>query len=124
MTDNSDLKELARKLVSTFHLSMPERAAFGADPVPGSLLRSAILSVLIERGTFPPKWGRDAPYDGGLIEANPDGSCSITWKAESGVMRSEVIGVQNFASPTEAVVAYAERFFGSSIDGMPVDWRA
>jgi hypothetical protein len=124
VTDTSDLKELARKLVATFHLSVPERAAFGANPVPGSLLRSAILSILKERGTFPPEWGRDDPYDGGLLEVNPDGSCSITWKAESGVMRSEVMGVQNVPSPTEAVAAYAERFFGSKIDGIPVDWCA
>jgi hypothetical protein len=39
-------------------------------------------------------------------------------------MRSEVMGVQNVPSPTEAVAAYAERFFGSKIDGIPVDWCA
>jgi len=39
-------------------------------------------------------------------------------------MRFEIVGVQIFPSPTEAVVAYSERFFGSKIDGIPVDWCA
>jgi hypothetical protein len=88
------------------------------------LVRAAVLSILQEQGSFPPKWSRDSPYEGGLLELHADGSCSITWKAETGVMRSEVTGVQNFPSSTEAVVAYAERFFGSKIDGLPVDWSA
>lgn len=86
MSDISD-QELVHKLATTFHLSVPERAALLAIPVPGSLVRSAILAILKEQGPFPPHWKRDSPHEEGLIEVNPDGSCSITWKGGSAVMR-------------------------------------
>jgi predicted transcriptional regulator len=50
-----DVRELARKLVTTFHLSMPERKALGG-PIPGSLVIEAIRSVLEEKKSFPPSW--------------------------------------------------------------------
>jgi hypothetical protein len=120
----SDGIDLARKLVATFHLDVQERNAFGDHPVPASLIRSAVLSILDEHGMFPPGWWVDEPYDGGLIQARADGSCTITWKAEVGLARFEVMEVQEFPSAAAAVAAYAERFFGSAIDGIPVDWCA
>jgi hypothetical protein len=122
--DPVDLAAIARKLVTTFHLDVAERAAFAGKPVPGSLIRSAIFAILKERGSFPPGWRPCDPYDGGLIEAKADGTCSITWKAEVSIARYEVMEVREYSSGSAAVAAYAERFFGSAIDGMPVDWSA
>jgi hypothetical protein len=122
--DPVDIADLARKLVTTFHLNVEERAAFAGKPVPGSLIRSAIFSILKERGSFPPGWPPCDPYDGGLIEAKADGTCSITWKAEVSIARYEVMEVQEHLSASAAVAAYAERFFGSAIDGILVDWSA
>jgi hypothetical protein len=123
VSDISD-QELVHKLATTFHLSVPERAALRAIPVPGSLIRSAILAILKEQGSFPPQWERDSPYEGGLIEVNLDGSCSITWTGGSAVMRPAVVEVENFLTPIEAISAYSERFFGSTIDGIAIDWHA
>ena len=123
MSSPAALEELARKLVTTFHLNVPDREAFGGQPVPGTLIRSAVLSVLEKHGVFPPDWRVDDPYEGGLIAAKADGTCVITWKAEIGMARFEVMEVQEFPSAPAAVSAYAERFFGSAIDGIPVDWR-
>ena len=45
MPDSLDAKELVYKLVTTFHLSVPERAVFFGEPVPGSLVQSGILAI-------------------------------------------------------------------------------
>jgi hypothetical protein len=123
-----NVQELARKLVTTGHLSVPERRALlGANPVPGSLLCSTILSILKDQGSFPPQWRAGDPFEGGLIEVATDGSWSITWKAEVGMLRYEVIEIQKFstvASLPRTVRSYAQRFFGSNIDGVKVDWDA
>jgi hypothetical protein len=124
VSGSADIQSLARKLVTTFHLNVSEREALAGKPVPGSLIRSAILSVLEERRSFPPEWHLGEPYDGGLIQAKADGAWSIPWKAEVGMAKYAVMEVQEFSSASAAVAAYAERFFGPAIDGVGVDWQA
>src|SRR5687768_14710976 len=118
MNPQTETSALVRKLVGTFHLNVPERAAFRGASVSGSLVKAAVLALLLENGAYPPQW-RDSPaYDGGLVLLGDDGSCSVTWMGEVGIGRFEVVDRERFESAAEAVAAYAPRFFGRAIDGI------
>jgi hypothetical protein len=68
---------------------------------------------VLERSVFP----------GGLIELEGNGQCRITWRGEVSLGRFEVVEARTYGSPEEAVAVFAPRFFGSQIDGIPVDWN-
>jgi hypothetical protein len=86
------------------------------------LVIAAIQQVLGSEGWFPARWRPDDRFDGGLIELRDDGSCRVYWKGEVSYSRYELISVQDFGSAREAAEAFAKKFFGGSIDGIPLDW--
>lgn len=122
MNSPPETLELARKFVSTFHLSVPERAAFSPSGIPGSLVTASLLALLQESPVFPPQWKGALFYDGGLIEVGDDGECQVTGMGEVGVGRFEVSERQRFASISEGVANYARRAYGKTVDGITIDW--
>ena len=119
-----DEDKLVRKLATSWHLSVPERRALPGGKAKASLIYSIIEESLATGGWFPPSWRPDQPFEGGVIEHGSDGTFRIHWKAEIGVSRFELISVQECCSMREAVEAFVRRFFGESIDAVPIDWNA
>jgi hypothetical protein len=117
-------KDLVRKLVTTWHLSGSEHKAIPRGIVRGSLIHEAIEEVLQAEGRFPVEWQPDESFAGGLIEALEDGGYRVTWKAEFAFMHHDALSVQEYRNRRQAVAAFARRFFGDDIDGIPIDWSA
>jgi hypothetical protein len=115
---------LVRKLVKTWHLSIPEHKAMPGGQVRGSLIFDTIEEVLEVEGRFPVDWQPDESFAGGLIESQQDGGFRVTWKAEFSLMHHEAISVKEYRNRREAVAAFARPFFGGDIDGIPIDWTA
>jgi hypothetical protein len=116
-------RDLVRKLVTTWHLTVPEHRALGGT-VRGSLVFDTIEEVLEAEGRFPVEWQPDDSFAGGLIERREEGGCRVTWKAEFAMMHHDAVSVQDYASCREAVTRFARAFFGGDIDGIPIDWTA
>ena len=117
-------QDLVRKLVTTWHLSVPEHRALPGGKIRASLIYDAIEEVLQAEGRFPVDWQPDDSFAGGLIESLEDGSCRVTWRAEFSMMHHEAVSIQEFRSRREAIKSFASSFFGGDIDGIPIDWSA
>jgi hypothetical protein len=117
-------KELIRKLVTTWHLTGHERRSLPGGKIRGSLICQTITETLDSEGRFPVEWQPDDSFAGGVIETTTDGGCRVTWKADESLMHREAVSIKEFASPKEAVPAFARTFFGGDIDGVPIDWSA
>ena len=118
----SDERSLNRKFATAWHLNVLELRALPNGKARASLVIDAIHEVLESEGWFPAKWRPDDRFDGGLIEVNGDGSCRIYWKAEVSYSRYEMVSTQEFRSTRKAAEAFARKFFGGDIDGIPLDW--
>jgi hypothetical protein len=119
-----DEQALVRKLVTKWHLSVPERRALPNQKARASVACQAIVDVLSEEGWFPPDWRTDQGYDGGLIEQRADGTYDIHWKAEVGMMRFELPSVDRYRVALDAARAWLRRMFPHDIDGVELDWTA
>ncbi len=84
MPDEETLQELARKLIETFHLNVPERAALPDGRMPFTALVSAAGVVLSESGWLPSGWGLDRPFAGVLIEKRADGAQQVGLSVQDG----------------------------------------
>lgn len=116
-------QDLVAKLVRLWHLSAPERRQLPLSEVKGSLVIAAVAEVVGEDGWYPSTWRPDQPFDGGLIERTAANTYIVHWKAEVGVGRFELQETQSFRTPADASEAYAKRFFGAAIDGVPINWE-
>ena len=117
---DSELPGLARKLIETYHLSVPERAALPDGRMPASALVSAAGDILSEFKWLPSSSRADAPFHGVVIEARSDGY----WLHEQ-----HEIGVQRFSprkswrvASLEEAVRCRVHSVGKDIDGVPIDW--
>ena len=115
--------QLTAKLVRSWHLDAQEREALPEGEAKGSLVIAALVDAAERDGWYPASWRPNDAFDGGLIEVVPDGTYQVHWKVESGVGRFELLQTQAYATLREACEAYASRFFGPSIDGIPVNWH-
>jgi hypothetical protein len=113
---------LIYKLATTWHLNVPERRALPGGVARGNLVIAAIQQVVESEGWFPAHWRPHELFDGGLIELREDGSCRIYWKTEVSYSHYDLTSVQDFGSARDAAEAFAKKFFGESIDGIPLDW--
>ena len=102
-------QDLVRKLVTTWHLSVPEHRALPGGRIRASLIYDAIEEVLQAEGRFPVEWQPDDSFAGGLIECLEDGSCRVTWRAEFSMMHHEAVSIQEFRSRREAIKSFAPR---------------
>ncbi|MBW3542817.1 MAG: hypothetical protein KY476_21350 [Planctomycetes bacterium] len=89
----------------------------------GSLLVAEICAVVEDRGWYPTDWRPDDDFDGGLIERSDADRYKVYWKVECGVNRFALEAVDEFNSLSEAATDYAVRFFGTSFDGLQIDWK-
>jgi hypothetical protein len=117
-------QDLVRKLVTTWHLSVPEHRALPGGRIRGSLIFDTMEEVLQADGRFPVEWQPDDSFSGGLIECLEDGGCRVTWRAEFSMMHHEAMTVHDYRSRREAIESFAPAFFGGDIDGIPIDWSA
>jgi hypothetical protein len=117
-------RDLVRNLVTTWHQTGSEYKGIPGGIVRGSLIYETIEEVLQAEGRFPVNWQPDDSFAGGLIEALKDGGYRVTWKAEFALMHHDAVSVKEYGNRREAVVAFARRFFGGDIDGIPIDWSA
>ncbi len=121
MSDEETLQKLARKLLETFHLNVPERRTLPDGKMPFTTLVSAAGDILSESGWLPKDWRRDCPFDGVLIEKRSD-RYMLHKQHEVGVERFSNVQSTPAASLQEAVRSFVKRTFGDDIDGVVVDW--
>ena len=119
---NPNQFELTKKFAENFHLNVSDRNALHNGNIYGSELVDAISEIVKQKGNYPPKWSLDSPFDGGLIEKVEKESFRLTWQAEVGVCRFEVIYQKNFQDLNGAAKELAKKFFGASFDGIHIDW--
>ncbi len=115
--------ELTRKLVDTFHLSVPERADLPGGRVRWSVFVSAVSERLAESGWFPKDWRPDQPYNGVVIEARADGFM-LHERTEIGMARFSEVQSVPAISLDDAVRTVVATMFGDDIDGVRIDWTA
>ena len=115
--------ELTRKLVDTFHLSVPERADLPGGRVRWSVFVCAVNESLAESGWFPKEWRPDQPYDGVIIEARVDGLI-LHERREIGMARFSEVRSEPANTLDDAVRALVATMFGDDIDGVRIDWTA
>lgn len=115
-------KELITKLVTEWHLSVPERKELPKGKAKGSLIIESIEELLKLHGWFPRNWRPNEGFDGGLLELKSNKQCLLYCKNEVGMMRFELKEILIFFSIHEAVKTYAIRFLKNDIDGINIDW--
>jgi len=116
------LLELARKLIETGHLNVPERSSLPDGQMPFSALVSAAGDVLREFKWLPRNSRADGSFHDVVIEMRSDGYW-LHEQHEIGVERFSPVKSQRVASLEEAVRCRV-RSLGNDIDGVPVDWRS
>lgn len=109
-------------MTEEFHLNVPDRKNLDGGKIAGSDLVRTIVAIVEESGRYPRNWQPSEPFDGGLIEKTGAGTYHVTWKAEVGVSQYKVMSVQEFSYAQDAAKLVAEKFFGASYDGIPIDW--
>jgi len=114
--------ELTKLFAEKFHLNVEDRNALHDGAIYGSELVDAIAKIVEEKEKYPPEWSIDSPFDGGLIERKENNSFRLTWQAEVGVCRFEVVLQKDFKDIKSASRELAKRFFGSNYDGIKIDW--
>ena len=115
--------ELNEKLVTKGHLNVPERGLLPNGCAKGSLIRTAIVRLLLEDGWFPKDWRPDQPFHGGVIELTPPG-CRIHWKAEYSMAKFALLRVTRYDDLLEAAEQWVRGMYGESIDVVKIDWEA
>ena len=116
--------QLISKLLRTWHLNVADRKALANRSVSSRQLTQQLEQEVLRDGRYPEHWTEDTHFEGGLLKLEVDGSYSIYWKAEVGMGRSQLLDTQHFADLPEACASYARRFFGSSVDGVPITWES
>jgi len=119
---NPDQHDLTKLFAENFHLSVPDRNLLYNGTIYGSELVDAISEIVEQKGKFPPKWDLNSPFDGWLIEKINDKVYRLTWQAEIGVCRFQIVSQKDFTDIKNASKELAEKFFGSSFDGIAIDW--
>jgi hypothetical protein len=114
--------ELTKKFARNLHLNVPDRKALRGGKIRGSVLAQAIADIIEESAKYPESWNIRDAFDGGLIEKIEGSRFRLTWKAETGVSRYEVMSVAEFTDASAAAKGLVQKFFKSSFDGIPIDW--
>ena len=116
------MRELALKLLSTFHLNVPERSLIPAEGFPFSTLVDAVESQISNGGWFPaPLVGSEPIGDGARIEVR-NGDIWLHEQHEIGVGRYSDIVSRPVSSIRDAVTGFVRAIGGAPIDGVPIDW--
>ena len=121
MNEKRDQDNIAQKFALNWHLDVKDRQELHNGVLVGSLVCNEIVKILDSGGWYPSKWRPENDFSGGLIQKLESG-CRIHWKAESGVMRYDLIEVVDFDSVESGVLSFAKRFFGNVFDGIEIDW--
>ena len=122
MTEETEPRELALKLLSTLHLNVPERKSIPPKGIPFSTLVDAVESQISNGGWFPvPLSGSPAIGEGARIEVR-DGEIWLHEQHEIGIGRYSDIASRRVSSMADAVKAFVCAIGGSPIDGIAVDW--
>lgn len=124
MSDSSSERDLIRKLVVEWHLSVPERKTLPDGRAKVSLILDAMEEIVKGAGCYPAGWRLEDDFSGAWIERQPDGSCIVYFKAEYAMCRTAVIRQVHCASPRAAAEVLLHEDYGDDIDGVPLDWNA
>jgi hypothetical protein len=117
-------RDLSRKLLAKYHLSVPERSSLRNGRARFSVLVAAVQDALNETGWFPFEWtsGRDLG-EGAAVELR-GGEIWVHEQHEIGVQRYSPVQSFRVADVAAAVRVYISANGGSPIDGVEVDWHS
>jgi hypothetical protein len=120
-------EQLIKKLVTTFHLSVPERQELSPIHVVLDEVEKAIREELSEYGWYPRNWrphtAGDIVWEGYAIEAVEGAGFRVHNQASFAIEPTRLRGSKtlDFASVDEAIDFYLHGEFPSgSIDGIPL----
>jgi len=117
-------RDLCRKLLARYHLSVSERQALPGGRVRFSVLVEAVQQALGEEGWFPFRLGPGRDIGSGAVLEVRDGEVWVHEQYEVGVMRYAPIHSFRVADVPAAVRAYVQANGGSPIDGVAIDWES
>jgi len=114
-----DREALIRKLVTTLHLSVPERKMLGEAPRMEEVV-AVVVDELFRRGSFPrPAWREGEPCgDGTVLELRPDGRVRVQRQFSSPWMTPEHIDESEFPDARSAAAHLVRQDFAGGIDGV------
>jgi len=117
------MRELALKLLSTFHLSVPERKSVPPNGIPFSMLVDAVESQISNGGWFPAPLNDTAPAigEGARIEVR-NGNIWLHEQHEIGMGRYSDIVSRRVSSMRDAVTDFVRANGGAPIDSVSIDW--
>ena len=119
VTTNGE-KELALKLLSTFHLNVEERQALPHGHISFSVAQAAVSEQLSETGWFPRPFSSDEEFgDWAIIEQSKD-SIWLHQQFEIGVGRFSSVQSKKVRSLKKALRLYIKHYGGPSIDGIDI----
>ncbi len=113
---------LTKLFAENFHLNVSDRKELHNSTIFSSELIRVIADIVEQNGKYPPTWSHDTPYDGGLIEKIANDSYQLTWQSEVGVCRFETLYKKSFNNVLSAAKELAKCFFGTTYDGIKIDW--
>jgi hypothetical protein len=113
---------LILKLVTTEHLSVPERHQLPDGVARGSLLVDTIVEAVDRCGRFPPNASTEGVFDGGILLKQGADSFVLHWRHEVGFMRHETVRTELFRDLRAAAEHLARSSWPTEIDGVPIDW--
>jgi hypothetical protein len=117
-------RALIRKLVTSGHLSVPDRHQLLKGVARGSLVVEAIVDCVDQFGRFPRAASLDGAFDGAILVKQESGLFVLHWRHEVGVMRFETTRTESFQDLRAAAEHLARRSWPVDIDGVPIDWSA
>lgn len=118
-------KELICKLIFTGHLNVPERRALPEKKAKASLIYSIMEEALQTGHFFFAWWMPDDSMASCSTDYRGDGLGRIIRRYGSiDGERSTIQQFDNTRAAAEFLVQQARQFWGSNIDGVPIDWNA
>ena|ERR1700738_3410598 len=122
MNNGNQMGALGVKLLSTFHLNVPERRTLPTEGVPFSEIVNAVEAQLAKDGWFPKRLESGQSIgEGATIELRGH-EIWLHEQHEIGVGRYSEIGSRRMSSVGDAIKAFVQAVGGSPIDGVPIDW--
>ena len=118
----SELMRLGRKLLTTFHLSVPEGQTLPSAGMPFSVLAAVVAADLAATGWFPEPMTPGEDFGGGARLEARGGEVWVHEQHEIGVSRYSPVRSYQAGSVEEAVRRYIRANGGSPMDGIWIDW--
>ena len=125
LDDCSNEKEAVVRFLKTGHLNVIDRKVLSRGKIKGSLIVAEICRRLDQNGYYPVQWNavKNEAFEGGVIEALPDGQYALYWRGEAGLYQYNSSEGSIFKDKFLCVRSFSEQLYGKEFDGIPIEWK-